>query len=611
MPQKSPPRNKIRIRIAPAGKWLVVPAGSNLLTILRKAGINLISTCNGNGTCGNCKVITISGRYNEINQTEPSALSKEELDTGIRLACQVNAYSDGAVCIPAQSLSTPQRLQVEGLERHVHLDPAVKAYKIRMKAPSLIDLKADERRIADALKGTTLRNYRIPQTALKDLSVQMRANSWAGQAALNEYKHPNELIGFFPLESRLLGFAMDVGTTKLAGYLVDLEKGTVIAQAGEMNPQIPYGEDVITRIAYAVNTESGRKVLRKSLIGKINEMIHRLCRQTQQSPDRVVSIVLVGNTVMTHLACGLPVKQLGESPFIPAVSGELELLADELGLTTAAAAEVYIPPNIAGYIGSDHLAMQIATRAWKSKQNVVALDIGTNTEISLTSKGKLYCCSCASGPAFEGAHIRFGMRATKGAVERVAIDNGVHVSTIGNAPAIGICGSGILDAVAEMKKSGIIDGRGIFDKSAPGVEDTGTGPQFVLVPQRENGLGRDLVVTRKDVQEIQLAKAAIQTGWQILLREAGISPEEIDEFLVAGAFGTYLDVRSGIAIKIFPEIPIERFKQVGNAAGTGARAMLLSKKQRKQANECRERMEYIELTIHPQFSDTYFKAMYL
>ncbi len=599
------------ITIEPVGKRVKVSAGSNLLSVLQEQGIGLVTTCGGNGTCGACKVATISGEYSEINQAEREKMLPREIAAGIRLACQVQIFSEAIVHIPAQSLSAPQRLQLESSTTKVSLNPSIVSSDCIMDPPSLNDLRSDEERVKTALLDVGIKDAMIPQTVRKTLSNDLRSLGWRGKFVLSDYQHPPRLIGFFPPDFHMLGIAFDIGTTKLAGYLVDMVTGEVLDQVGEMNPQIAYGEDVVSRIAYAVREKDGRIALQSRLISKINEMIMEMCHHVQVKADRVISVVLVGNTAMHHLACGLPVKQLGEAPFVPAVSGEMILQSDDLGLETAPGAEVYFPPNVAGYIGADHLAMQIATEAWRSRRNVIALDIGTNTEISLTSKGRVYCCSCASGPAFEGAHILFGMRAARGAIERVAIGDEIQVFTIGDVPPIGICGSGILDAIAEMKRTGIIDQRGIFQMQNKQAAKNDLRSELVLVPKEETGIDRDIVITRSDVNEIQLAKAAIQTGWKILLEEAKLSIDEIDEFIIAGAFGTYLDINSAIAIGMFPDIPLDKFKQVGNAAGAGARQMLLSRTRRKEARICLKKMKYIELTVHSGFSDIYFQSLYL
>ncbi|MDP3721129.1 MAG: ASKHA domain-containing protein, partial [Anaerolineaceae bacterium] len=311
-----------------------------------------------------------------------------------------------------------------------------------------------------------------------------------------------------------------------------------------------------------------------------------------------------------HLLAGLPVHNLGTAPYHPSQVDAMTFAASEIGLKLAENAFIFLPPNIAGFVGGDHIAMLLATRARHTLKTVLALDIGTNTEISLLHKGRHLTCSCASGPAFEGAHIRSGLRAIPGAIERVFIEGSeVKLQTIEDQPAVGICGSGILDAVAELRRNDLIDHRGAFNKQDERLVMRDGQPEFVLVPAAHSAAQHAISLNRQDVQEIQLAKAAIRSGIEVLLREADCSAEEIDLFLVTGAFGTYLDLTNCQRIGMFPEIPLKRFKQVGNAAGSGARELLLSTDKRAKAEAMLEKIEYIELTTVKDYVEFYMDAI--
>jgi len=313
---------------------------------------------------------------------------------------------------------------------------------------------------------------------------------------------------------------------------------------------------------------------------------------------------------MHHLFVGLPVRQLGVAPYVPAVSEAMQFPAREVGLGIAAGAYVYLPPNIAGYVGADHVAMLLGADLVETTETVIALDIGTNTEISLFHHNRHYSCSCASGPAFEGAHIQFGMRAAPGAVERVRIEGPeVQVHTIGEQPAVGICGSGILDVVAELLRAQLLDVRGVLKGTHPRLLPNGSKTKFVLVAAERSGIDRDVSVSRSDVNEIQLAKGAIRAGVETLLAVAGVRAEAIERFVVAGAFGTYLDLDSAVRIGLFPALPHSRFQQVGNAAGSGARRLLISTRERELADEISRHVDYIELAGHPAFTSVYVKAL--
>jgi uncharacterized 2Fe-2S/4Fe-4S cluster protein (DUF4445 family) len=399
-----------------------------------------------------------------------------------------------------------------------------------------------------------------------------------------------------------LGLAVDIGTTKLAAYLVNLGSGNTLARAGAMNPQIAFGEDVISRIAYAGREPGGAKKLQSILVETLNTLLAGMCAEAHVSPASVLDAVLVGNTVMHHLFAGLPVEQLGHAPFLPATTQPLTIPASQLGLNLGPGANVYLPPVVAGYVGADHISMLLATQAWKTTGNLIALDIGTNTEISLVADGIVMCCSCASGPAFEGAHIHEGMRAAPGAIERARWSGGeILWQTIEHRPPVGICGSGILDVVASLLDGGLVKPTGALK--------TATGNGYELVPAEQTGLGRALMVVRKDINEIQLAKSAIRAAVEILLQEAKLRSSDLDSFVIAGAFGTYLDLRSAIRTGMFPDLPVEKFHQVGNAAGVGAKQMLISLDKRQEAENLARQIGYVELTTRPAFTSLFMEHL--
>jgi uncharacterized 2Fe-2S/4Fe-4S cluster protein (DUF4445 family) len=388
---------------------------------------------------------------------------------------------------------------------------------------------------------------------------------------------------------------------------------------GLMNPQIGYGEDVMARIAYTIEQEDGLEVLHAAIVDALNELARDLCAEARAQegaphfePSHIAEAVIVGNTAMHHLFVGLPVKQLGLAPYVAAVSSPLDIDAGEVGLDLAPGAKVHLLPNIAGFVGADHVAMLLATGTHLKTDVVVSLDIGTNTEITLAAHGRMIACSTASGPAFEGAHIRDGMRAADGAVERVRVRDGkVEYQTIGAQPAVGICGSGILDAIAELRLAGVLNHRGSMQQTHQLVREGRNGPEVVLVPAAATHHGRDILLNRKDVSEIQLAKGAIRAGIEILLDQVELEAEDIDEFIIAGAFGTYIDVDSAVTIGMFPDLPRGRFRQVGNAAGIGAKRVLLSLAQRAESTVLAARVEYLELTNYPEFVNEFARAMSL
>jgi len=407
-----------------------------------------------------------------------------------------------------------------------------------------------------------------------------------------------------------LGIAVDLGTTKLAGYLVDLRTGQTLAAQGVMNPQIAYGEDVMARLTYVVQHADGARQLQSVIVEGLDELARALCEQAGQIPEDIVEAVIVGNTAMHHLLLGLPTGQLGSAPYVAALSEPCDLMGRDIGLSFAPDVFIHILPNIAGFVGADHVAMLLGSGIYRAQDTVLGLDIGTNTEVALKARGRLLTCSTASGPAFEGAHIQAGMRAAPGAVERVWIDGQrVSYQVIDDLSPVGMCGSGILDAVGQLRKIGLLGETGAMSLDHPRARQGEHGPEFVIVPHPESGNAHDIVLTRGDVSEIQLAKGAMRAGAEVLMQEAGITVDELDRIVIAGAFGTYIDVENALRVGMFPPLPPERFEQVGNAAGVGARMALLSAALRDRAREIALEAEYVELTKDPRFTIEFTEAM--
>jgi uncharacterized 2Fe-2S/4Fe-4S cluster protein (DUF4445 family) len=621
MPEDSKVVKTFLIDLQPVGRRIQIEAGKSLLAAAQAAGVELISICGGIGICDGCRVQVRAGELSPLTLEEEATFQAEEISQGFRLACQAIPLSDCHMDIPPESLTAPQRLQLEGLAAEISVDPVVTYLDVSIVPPTLNDLRSDLTRLREAVQAQGLLSIRVELVLLADLSEKLRQQSWQARLAMRGER----IVGLLnpptssSADERLYGLAVDVGTTKLAAYLVGLEDGKTAAMTGAMNPQIGYGEDVISRILVANEQPDGRQILQSRLVATLNEMTGRLCQEAGVSRGQILEAVLVGNTAMHHLLVGLPVHQLGVAPYVPAVSEAMEFPASAIGLAVAPGAQVYLPPNIAGYVGGDHVAMLLASGLGQDGGILLALDIGTNTEISLAVSDRILTCSTASGPAFEGAHINDGMRAAPGAIERVQMSGGeIRTYTIAGKPPVGICGSGILDAVAGLLSENLLSNAGniIFEPTpATGSEhayqiiNQDRVRAVVLVPAEKSGHGRDILLTRKDINEIQLSKGAIRTGIEVLAAEAGIKTSSIDRFIVAGAFGTYLDINSAMRIGMFPRLPSERFRQIGNAAGAGARQMLVSLEQRRKAIELAERVEYIELTTHPGFRDEFIKAI--
>ena len=476
-----------QIEFEPVGRRGTCRADGSLLDAARQLGVDLISLCGGIGVCERCKVQILAGRVTEPGSAETEALSQKELEDGYRLACMTFPLEDCKLGVPPESLSTPLRTQVEGLEIGVSLAPAVRGVGIQLDPPSLSSSQADAENLLLHINQSQEMDAQVVDIGLlRELSDKLRGWGWRCTA----HVRGQEVIAISQRGSKPLGLAVDLGSTKIAGYLVDLDSGKTLAAKGLMNPQINYGEDIIGRLTYAMKSPSGHQKVTEVVVEALNQLARGLCAEIGAATEEILEAVVVGNTAMYHLLLGLPVRQLALAPFVATSSGDLDLKARDLGLDFAPGAYVHLPPNIAGYVGSDHVAMLMATAGEWSHQHVLALDVGTNTEISLiTAEGEISSLSCASGPAFEGYHIHDGARATPGAIERVLITpDKVYYHTIEGAPASGICGSGILDAVAAggdnlVQNSCRLVGPGCAS-SAPGIPHSWIEPSSVPTASR-------------------------------------------------------------------------------------------------------------------------------
>jgi uncharacterized 2Fe-2S/4Fe-4S cluster protein (DUF4445 family) len=545
----------------------------------------------------------ISGQVSKPTLEEEASLTKQEMEQGYRLACQAYPLSDVKLHVPPESLTALQRTQVEGLEVDVVPEPHVRGLDAHLSAPTLDSPIADDSNLWASLALPVGEiDFHVQQT----LSQTLRDLQWDVRLALRG----KEAVALGAPETNWLGLAVDIGTTKIAGYLLDLESGKTLASKGMMNPQISYGEDVISRIAAASKSEENAIRLQSLLVETLNQLAVELCAETNAHSEHIVEAVVVGNTAIHHLFLRLPVKQLGLAPYVPAVRSSLDIKAREIGLKIAPGAYIHFLPNVAGYVGADHVAMLLATRVDEADNTTLAIDIGTNTEICLNHRGRMTSVSCASGPAFEGAHIKFGMRAAPGAIEHVRLsDERLEIQTIGGEAPVGICGSGLLDAVAQLRLNNILDRNGRMSPGGhPLVRSENGIAEFVLV---ERDGQEPITVSQKDVRELQLAKAAIRLGIQALVLAEGITEDDIEQVVIAGAFGTFIDVQSAITIGMLPALPLDRFKQVGNAAGTGARLALISESQRIKAQEIAQKDGYIELAAVPNFHRKFAEATYL
>jgi uncharacterized 2Fe-2S/4Fe-4S cluster protein (DUF4445 family) len=598
------------ITLQPGGTQFTCSDDQDLLSALHQAGIEVESICGGLGSCGKCRIRIVEGKATDPTLEEEDHLSEDQLDSGERLACQTYAAGDLTIEIPASSVTSQQRLQLDCELEVEELMPAVRMYDLEVEIPATPgDPGSDLARVIAAMRAAEpqMRTDSADLAALRELPDLLRKEGGAVRAVT----HRGELLGLLPRERSPLGVAVDLGSTKVALFLYDLSDGCLLTSRGFLNPQVSYGEDIVTRIQYAVEKDSS--LLGGLVASGINDVLAVMCEETGRLREDIFEMVLVGNTVMHHLFLGLPVAQLGKSPYLPATDLPLEVKARDIGLQLNAAAVIFLPPPIAAYVGSDHLAAVAAARLWERPGPCLLLDIGTNTEVALQSGGSIRSCSCASGPAFEGGGLSQGMRAGEGAIERVAIDPSSgepELTVIGEGEPRGICGSGILSALASMVEAGAVDASGRLQEGVTRVTSRdGELAYYLALPDAADAAG--VAITQNDIREIQKAKGAIRAGIDALLSEAGIVYTDLKEIVMAGAFGTYIDPASALYIALLPPVPLEKVNQVGNAAGAGARCMLLSTAVRAEAEEVAVGIEYLELSSYPELSRLFAAGMYL
>lgn len=605
-----------KLTFIPQNKEIEVDSGTNLLKAADQAGLYIEGDCAGKGTCGKCRVKIVEGDAGNPTKAERKHLSEKELSEGWALSCQKRVKDNLTIEVPVQKEAHLRKTTLAGGVEDLEGDPTIEKIAVKLSRPAVKDQTADLERLLKHLDRDDL------SVELRELSVfpgMLRSNNFSVTAAISG----NRIISIEPGDTsdQLFGIAFDIGTTTIMGSLLDLHKAEVIAVAAETNPQNIYGADVISRINHASEGKENLKQLQEKVIEAANTIIKELLKQTKVAKDRVYEIVAVGNTTMSHLFMGVDPTYLAPAPFIPAYSRALEVEASTLGLDINPAGRVIFLPNIAGYVGSDTLGVILATEMDKRTSKCAAIDIGTNGELVLAANGRLMACSTAAGPAFEGAQIKQGMRASAGAVEAVQyVNDDFEISTIDDAPAKGVCGSGLIDAAAALVDSGLIDATGriinpeenpdqLPEKFKNRLNRGESGFEFILVPGSDSETGDDIVLSQGDLRELQLAKGAIYAGLKILLKEAEIDEQELDEVLLAGAFGNYVRKESALTIGLLPQLPLEKIIAVGNAAGDGSRMALASKKIRERAFALPDQVEHLELSTRRDFQDIFVDAL--
>lgn len=606
----------ITVTFEPEGRRVRVTPRTSIFQAAREVGVGIRSECGGEGTCGKCKVIVKNkNAANEVTDTEMEQLSSREINSDYRLACRTIIKQNITVMVPQESRIGTRKFQITGLERPVPLNPSVKKFHVVLPKPTLSDVRPDFERLRDSLKKEhDYKKLRVNYELLKELPDILRDANWdLTVTILNDHVIIAAEAG--DTSNKLLGSAIDVGTSKIVGYVVDLMTGQTVGVGSIENPQIMHGEDVISRITFAMGSNEKLRVLQKLAVEGINDVLHEACTQANADPNNIYEATIAGNTAMHHFLLGIQPKHLAFSPYTPAVRKSTEVKAEKLGIKINRNGNVHVLPVIAGFVGADAVGDVLSSGIHESAELSLLLDIGTNTEAFVGNADDILSCSCASGPAFEGAHIKHGMKAVTGAIEKVRIipdTYEVEYETIDNVKPVGLCGSAMVDIVAEMLKSGIINHHGRLNRDieTPRLKTVDKVPEFVLAWENETATEKEITVTQKDIGEIQLAKAAMFTGCSILMKRKNVKKENFDRVFIAGAFGNYINPENAKFIGLVPDVPTEKIEFVGNTAITGAKMVLVSREARETAEALSKRIRYLELAADPSFSSEFSQALF-
>ncbi|MDB6178475.1 ASKHA domain-containing protein [Paracoccus sp. Z330] len=635
--------DEVMVVFTPSGRRGRVEAGISVLDAARKLGVDLNSVCGGRGICSKCLIAPTIGQFAKHGMTSgPDALSDlneveqrydriRGLPDGRRLGCQARLLADAVIDVPPGSQLHRQVVRKSAAERVMEMDPAVRSYLVEVCQPSLEDPSSDFQRLSDALAHQWgIRGLAADLAVLVRVQQVLRKGGWQVTAIIGHQDDGSaRLIDLRPGfdQNALLGLAIDLGTTTIAGHLVSLDDGRVLASSGLMNPQIRYGEDLMSRVSYGMMNAGGAQEMTDSVRVGLAELVAQLSAEAGLCAEQIVDATIVCNPVMHHLLLGLDPVELGQAPFPPAISSALHLAASELQIPINPGATVYMLPLIAGHVGADAAAVVLSEQPQKSCKPVLVVDVGTNAELVLGDRTRVLACSSPTGPAFEGAQISHGQRAAPGAIERVRIDPqtkeprfrviGIDAwsdepgfaKVVGPGGVTGICGSGIIEIVAEMRMAGIMDQSGLIGSP----EQTGTprciadGRTFSYVLHDDSAQGGPVItVSQGDIRAIQLAKSAVHAGARLLMDEFGI--DELDRVVLAGAFGAHISPLHALVLGMIPNCDPARVTSAGNAAGTGARMALCSRAARREIEAQVQRITRIETAIAPLFQQHFVAA---
>lgn len=606
-----------------------VPSGKLLTEAAHQAGVDINQPCGGQGRCGRCAVQVTDGL---VRRRSTLRLSLDDLAKGYALACQTVVEGDVSVIVPPQE-KIERRLTTERIVAEVSVpagynpdeSQTIRRIPLSLTPPSMEDQTDDWSRLEAVFRQQNgSEDLRVSLDLLKRIGALLRAADWQVTAILDVQtwdcpKCPTRLIdlkpGHLPADTPLWGLAIDIGTTTVSIWLVDLNTGQVKAQVAEYNGQIARGEDVISRIMYA-SKDNGSEEMRSLVLETINTLIDKACKRTKADPTEIVKATVAGNSTMMHLFLGIPAASIRLSPFVTAVNQIPSLTAREIGLNIHPEGTVDCLPGVASYVGADISSGVLSSGISDTDKLTLFLDVGTNGETVLGSHEWLVTCACSAGPAFEGAGVVHGMRATRGAIEEIWINSNNYEPTIrviGGVKPRGLCGSGLISLLAEMLMTGVVDKGGNINLQldTDRVREGEHGPEYVVVWGQETVQGEDIAITHVDIDNLLRAKAAIYAGFTVLAESVGVPLEAAEQVLIGGSFGKYINVEKAIQIGLLPDMPWERFQFLGNTSVLGAYYALLGKESRARVREIASQMTYIELSADNSFFDAFTSALFL
>jgi uncharacterized 2Fe-2S/4Fe-4S cluster protein (DUF4445 family) len=628
-------QEKYLVVFQPSGRQDYVPAGKILLDAAREMGVEIESICGGQQTCGKCKVVADVGHFQKYGITSqeenlsPSSADEQEYwtkrrrDPGqYRLSCATCVQGDLVINVPEESQARKQIVRKSATVREITIDPAIRQYFVKVRPAELGNRQGDWERLKVSLQETHhLKDLQIDYFALRDLQKKLREGNWEVTVTVWD---DHEVIRVQPgYEEGVYGFAVDIGSTTVAGHLVDLRTGQILTTESMMNPQTTYGEDLMSRISYGMMNPDGVTKMHTAIIEALSKLVKRATRAARLKPEDVTELVLVGNTTMIALLLGVDPVELGGAPFALVTNDSIDVKARDLGILAHPGANVHILPAEGGHVGADNMAVVIAESPQAQQDIMLIVDVGTNAEILVGNKEHLLSASSPTGPAFEGGELTHGMRAAPGAIEKVRIDRETltpRFQVLGEErwsdempaeeiKAAGICGSGVIDLVAELFAAGIIDSSGkfIINNPSPNFRATDQVGEYIVATADQTSTGKEIVMTQRDIRAIQFAKSALYTGAKLLMERRGV--DKVDRVLLAGGFGAHIDKTRAMIIGLFPDCDLERVYPVGNSAGDGAVLCLLSRERRRRARELARWIEYVETAIDPNFQARFVDAL--